>query len=370
MTRDVFRTILFVVLATIAAPGWCGFQVADLVYVPIVSSTTGANESVWRSDVTFYNPGDVDIDVAVVFLPTGLSSNAVRFRDRSTWLGGRESDGFGILETDLAGIPPNGTVVLGDIVGTYWPDDATTYGNGALVVFAYEADTLEDDGSRVDSNVVVNSRTYNETTILQPDPDTDGRFVEVDTTYGQTIPGVPWYDLAYSEEYSEEEDLSSLLLLGGVEDDDFRYNLGILNASDPQTQVTIRLQAFQADGSPFLDAGGNELSSVVSLPPLGHLQYFRVLSTVFGLDPDAEDLGGVTIRVSWIGWQTSGVNPVPAITTYGSIVDNVSNDPTTVLPSFGEPYPVDCVWGTEPVEGSAVKAESTRGGRPVEIPPR
>ncbi len=370
MTRHVLRSILFVVLATIAAPGWGGFQVADLVYVPVVSSDTGANDSVWRSDVIFFNAGDVDIDIAVVFLPTGLSSNAVRFRDRSTWLGGRESDGFANVEPDLADIPPNGTVVLEDIVGTYWPDDATTYGTGALVVLAYEADTLEDDGSRVPSNVVVNSRTYNQTIILQPDPDNEDRVVEVDTTYGQTIPGVPWYDLAYSEDFSEEEDLSSQLLLGGIENDDFRYNLGILNASDAQTQVTLRLQPFQVDGSPFLDADGGEISSVVTLPPLAHLQYFRVLSTVLGLDPDQDDLNGVTIRVSWIGWQTSGVNPVPAITTYGSIVDNASNDPTTVMPSFGEPYPVDCVWGTEPVSGSGVKAGTSRGGRPVEIPPR
>lgn len=370
MTRHVFRTIVFVVLATLAAPGWAGFQVADLVFVPIVSSETGANESVWRSDVTFFNAGDVDIDIAVVFLPTGVSSNSVRFRDRSTWLGGRESDGFGIVDTTLADIPPNGTVVIEDIVGTHWPEDATAYGNGALVVFAYEADTLEDDGSRVASNVVVNSRTFNQTTILQQDPNNDDRFVEVDTTYGQTIPGVPWYNLAYSEDFSDDEDLSSQLLLGGVENDDFRYNVGILNASDPQTQVSLRLQPFQADGSPFLDGDGNEISSIVSMPPLAHLQYFRVMSTVLGLDPDVDDLDGVTIRVSWIGWQTSGVDPVPAITSYGSIVDNVSNDPTTVLPSFGEPYPVDCVWGTEPVDGIGVKAAPSRAGRPFEIPSR
>jgi len=369
MIRNLVRTVMFVALASAAVPGWSGFQVADLVYVPVVSNGTGANESVWRSDVIFFNADDSDIDVAVVFLPSGVTSNANRFRDRTTWLGGRESDGFGIVEASLADIPPNGTVVIEDIVGTYWPDDATVNGNGALVVFAYEADTLEDDGSRVYRNVVVNSRTYNETTILEPDPDNEGRFVELDTTYGQTIPGVPWYNLAYSEELSEEEDLSSQLLLGGVENDDFRYNVGILNASDPQTQLTLLLQPFQADGSPFLDSNEDEISSVVTLPPLAHLQYFRVMSTLFGLDPDADDLSGITIKVSWIGWQTSGVAPVPAITSYGSIVDNVSNDPTTVLPSFGEPYPVDCVWGTEPVTGTGAKAR-VGGGRPVEIPLR
>ena len=117
MIRNLVRTMMFVVLASAAVPGWSGFQVADLVYVPVVSNGTGANESVWRSDVIFFNADDANIDVAVVFLPSGVSSNANRFRDRTTWLGGRESDGFGIVEASLADIPPNGTVVIEDIVG-------------------------------------------------------------------------------------------------------------------------------------------------------------------------------------------------------------------------------------------------------------
>ena len=366
MIRSMLRTAMFVITTTVAATGWSSFQVADLVYVPIVSAEAGANDSAWRSDVMIYNA-----DLAQFGgLPTGLSSNSLRFRDRQTWLGGREDDGFGIIEENLADIPPGATVVLDDVVTAYWPEDGDLYGNGSLVVFAYEADTLEDDGTRVFRNAIVSSRTYNLTSIFEPDPDNEGEFVEIDATYGQTIPGVPWYNLAYAEEFTDDRDLSSLVLLGGVEDGDFRYNLGLMNASDEQTQVTILLQPFQADGSPFLDESENEVIALVTLPPLAHQQYFRVLVSVFGLDPAEQDLSNITIRVSWVGWQTTGVSPVPAIAAYGSIVDDVSNDPTTVLPSFGEPYPLDCVWVTEPEATGGAKASGWRAGRAVEIPPR
>jgi hypothetical protein len=370
MIRRNSIAAMVALIVALAVPGWSAFQVADLVYVPVVSAGTGANDSVWRSDVIIYNADETDIDVAIVFLPSGLFSNASRFRDRQTWLGGRESDDFGIIEESLADIPPGGTVAIENIVGTYWPDDAGVNGNGALVVFAYEADTLEDDGTRVFRNAIVNSRTYNQTSIFEPDPDNEGEFVERDTTYGQTIPGVPWYNLAYAEEFTEDEDLSSQLLLGGVENDEFRYNVGILNTSDPQTQLTVRLQPYQRDGTPFVDAEGNPIFSIISVPPLAHLQYFRVMSNLFGIDPAEEDLTDVTIRISWIGWQTTSVEPVPAITTYGSIVDAVSNDPTTVLPSFGEPYPVDCVWFTDPEAKTSAVSGGSRAARPVEIPPR
>lgn len=370
MVRNRLIMTVVVALLTIAVPGWSSFQVADLVYVPVVSAGTGANDSVWRSDVVIYNADDTDIDVAIVFLPSGLFSNSGRFSDRQTWLGGRDSDGFGIVEESLADIPPGGTVSIENIVGTYWPDDAGVNGNGALVVFAYEADTLEDDGTRVYRNAIVNSRTYNQTSIFEPDPENEGEFLETDATYGQTIPGVPWYNLAYAEEFTEDADLSSQLLLGGVENAEFRYNVGILNTSDPQTQLTIRLQPYQRDGTPFVDADDNPIFSIISVPPLAHLQYFRVMSNLFGLDSGAEDLTDVTIRVSWIGWQTTSVEPVPAITTYGSIVDEVSNDPTTVLPSFGEPYPVDCVWFTDPETKTGAVVAGSRAARPVEIPSR
>ncbi len=74
------------------------FHASDLIYVPVVAHTAGANESVWRSDVMISNVEAEDsIDVAIVFLPSGLRNNSYLFSDRSEWVGGRASDSFGII---------------------------------------------------------------------------------------------------------------------------------------------------------------------------------------------------------------------------------------------------------------------------------
>ena len=81
------------------------FLAADLIYVPAAAHTSGEGASEWRSDFYISNvEGDVAIDVALVFLPSGLTSNAFRFTDRSTWLGGREADGFGNIDPLLVAV--------------------------------------------------------------------------------------------------------------------------------------------------------------------------------------------------------------------------------------------------------------------------
>lgn len=366
----ISRAVCAAVLLCLALPSRAAFLAGDLVYVPVVAFGEGANASVWRSDVFITNTDDAEIDVAIAYLPSGNRVNTVRFTDRSDWLGGREADGFGHLDDSLAAIPPGGSVRLENIVGTWWEEVVGVGGNGALVVFAYEADTLENDGSRVFANAVVSSRTYNETTLFEPDPDTEGEFVEVDATYGQLIPGVPWYDLVYAEEATEERDLSYEILVGGSGNEALRYNLGLLNTSDPLTELTVLLQPFKPDGSPFLTAEGDEIESFIVLPPLAHFQYFRVLTSgLFGLDPEEEDLSNVTIRVSIEFWRSSAATPVPALTSYGSLVDNSSNDAATVLPSFGESYPLECVWFDDGSGGEG-GAKSATVRRPIEIPSR
>jgi hypothetical protein len=274
-----------------------------------------------------------------------------------------------LINEQLADIPPGGSVALTDIKGTYWPENAGTTENGALVVFIYEADTLEPDGTRVFRNGVVSSRTYNQGSLFTPDPDNEGEFIETPATYGQTIPAVPWYNLAFAEELTEDSDLSSHVLLGGIETEDYRYNIGILNTSDPQTQISLRLQPFQQDGSPFLDANENEVQVIIVVPPLAHLQYSRALLQLFALNPETQDLSNISVKISWVGWETAGIAPVPTFTSYGSVVDDVSNDPTSVLPSFLETYPLDCVWfDTGAGGGATVKARPRPSVRSVEIP--
>ncbi len=320
------------------------FRVADLIYVPVVAHVEGANGSVWRSDVTITNVETEDsIDVAMVLLPSGLRNNSYLFADREDWVGGRESDSFGIIEERLANIPPGGTVFLEDVVGAYWPEHTGLNGQGALVVFAYLADSLEDDGSREYRNMAVGSRTYTTTTIFEEDPDNEGEYLEKEVTYGQQIAGVPWYNLADSAFVSDQGDFTFFLLNSVREDDAFRYNLGIVNTSDRQTSIVVRIEPIQEDGQPFLgEETGDPKALIVTLPPLAHVQYFQIMQTSFGLN----DVAHARLKVSLIQWSTTGTDPHPTFTTYGSLIDNNSNDPSTDEPTFETPYNIDCMWPT------------------------
>ena len=249
MIRKGLQIALLTMLTMGAGTAAAQFMAADLIYLPAATHTPGEGTSLWRSDLFITNvEADVAIDVALVYLPTGMISNTSRFEDRSTWLGGREDDGFGFVDPMLADIPPGGTVVLEDPIGDYFFDaEAQTPNAGAIVLFAYEANTLEDDGTRELKNAILNSRVYTPMTFYLPDPDNEGEFTEERGTFGQTLPGVAWYNLADPSAISEDGDFSFLILSGAGEDKKFRYNVGVLNASDPLSTITIVLQPFQLD---------------------------------------------------------------------------------------------------------------------------
>jgi len=360
--RIVIGTVLLALLAT--GPVLAGFGAADLIYIPAASHSPGAVGSQWRTDLYLLNVEDVAIDIAIAYLPSGLVNNSFVFVSRDTWLGGREDDNFGLILEDLADIPPNGTVVIRDIVGEYWVNLLGANGNGALVIFAYEADTLEDDGTRVLKNAIANARIYNEATQWIEDPENEDEFIQRPAEYGQTMPGVAWYNLADGGAVGETFDFSFEELTGGEEGGGLRYNVGMVNASDPQTSLTMRFQPFQADGEPYLDENDAEVMTIITLPPAAQIQFFRPLR-------DDWDLGvteGATVQVAIVGWASQGPTPVPLMTSYGSVVVNNTNDPSTVLPFFAYPYDIECMWDSTPTPSGAKQSSEMR--RPVAIPPR
>jgi hypothetical protein len=366
--KGLLSALVIALLGGGAAPAAAQFMAADLIYLPAVTHTNGAGSSQWRSDLFITNvEEDVSIDVALAYLPTGLISNGAVFSDRSTWLGGREDDGFGFVNTELANIPPGGTVVLQDPVGEYWSTLDNVANTGAVALFAYQANTLEDDGSREHKRAIVNTRAYTPFTFYLPDSENEGEFVEWTGTFGQTLPGIAWYNLADPSAVGDNGDFSFLLLTGAGETDDFRYNVGLINASDPLTQITITIQPFQGDGEPFTDNEGFELLRTLIMPPASHIQYESIYTTLFGLEdvpPDAH------LKISVVQWSSGAAQPVVGLTTYGTLIDNVTQDPTAILPLFGHPYNVECQWPSTDAKsaGSGSYPRVTR--RPVEIPSR
>lgn len=363
---SVATGLLFVL--AFAGSGQAAFNASDQVFIPIAAHNEGIADSLWRTDIHITNVDETDVDVAIAFLPAGLINNSYIFSSRSYFLGGREDEGFGKVDPVLADIAPGATVVLADILQAHFEEELPITGTGGLVFFAYEAGTLDATDGRVLRSIIVASRTYNETFHWIEDPDNEGEFIQEAITYGQGIPGVPWYQLGDGGTNTVHGDFSYQTLNISAVDPAMRFNVGILNSSDPQTSVTFEIKPFDLAGEPFLREDETEISMVAILPPLAQMQYTNILRGGFGLG-DEDQVGTVVVRV--LQWNTNSVDPRPRFTIYGSLVDNRSNDSTTVLPSFDAPFNIDCIW--EPVTDpkvAGVDAERRVETRSLDIPER
>ncbi len=122
-----------------------------------------------------------------------------------------------------------------------------------------------------------------------------------DGTYGQGLAGMPADDLIPANMKKR--------ILFFTENDAYRSNIGILNGTG--APLTIMWERFTADGT-MVDAASAEL------PAWGNTQ----LNQVFAGEAPVE---GAYIDV-WTSTEDG------AFTAYGSVLDNMTSDPTTVLP--------------------------------------
>ncbi len=353
------------------------FQAGDLIFVPAVAHNDGSEGSVWRSDLTITNVDSVPVDVAIFFLPSGVGDNSGYVLTRTYGLGGRDDEGWGHVNEALADIPSGGTVSIEDIVGQYWaPSLGVSAYLGGLAIFAYEAGTADAEDGPTYRNIVATARTYNLTTIWTPDPDSEDpdnpTFIQQEATYGQTIPGVPWYAMADPNAVSDDKDFSYLVLPGGADNDILRYNIGFMNTSDSQTGITLRVTAYDSTGAQYVDGDGNPIEKYITLGPLSQYQINRAFLNWF----EIEDVSNALIKVEFDSWQTTSPTPTPFFTVYGSLIDGRTNDPTTILPSFGFPFDVNCLFpndgGTDEGSATSLRGRIKNEGlhRPLSLPTR
>jgi hypothetical protein len=92
------------------------------------------------------------------------------------------------------------------------------------------------------------------------------------------------------------------------ENNDFRSNLGCINSGDSEVVVTVDL--FGPDGAKLE-------TKYLALPPMSNKQANRLFRDHAPID------GYVDV------WTDT---PDSAIYCYGSVLDNVTSDPTTILP--------------------------------------
>jgi hypothetical protein len=176
--------------------------------------------------------------------------------------------------SDEVTIAPGETTRWSDVLGTVFgvPD-----GTDALGAVAFISDSQD---------LLFFSRTFN---------------VSDAGTFGQAIPGIPADDLIPANTMKR--------ILFFTETEEFRSNIGILNGTG--SPMTIKWRRYTADGT-MVD------ESMADLPAWGNVQ----LNQVFAGEAPVE---GGYIDV-WT--ETEGA----AFAAYGSVLDNMTSDPTTVLP--------------------------------------
>ncbi len=186
----------------------------------------------------------------------------------------RDTDNSAPIASNALTIGSGQAVRWEDVLGAAFGVEDGTNAVGALA-FISDSDMLK-----------IFSRTYN---------------VTDDGTFGQALPGFAADDLIQAGELKR--------ILAFTENGDYRSNIGILNGTG--SSMTIKWRRYTADGMMVAEAQAD-------LPPWGNVQLNRVFSA------EAPVVGGY-IDV-WTETEDA------AFMAYGSVLDNNTSDPTTVLP--------------------------------------
>jgi hypothetical protein len=119
-------------------------------------------------------------------------------------------------------------------------------------------------------------------------------------TFGQGLPGVP------ADRMIPTGVTKRIIFMS--EDDDFRANLGCVNGA--AAEVVVAIDLYDSDGAKL------ETRYMV-LPPYSNWQFNGIFQDYAPVN------GYVEVRTN---------TPDAAFTCYGSVLDNLTSDPTTVLP--------------------------------------
>ncbi len=341
------------------------FRAATLQVVPVVASTAGVNNSNWQSDIEIRNVDTVPVDVMIVFLPTGGANNLAWYQDITNALLPWTNQGSSHVNTSLANIQPGQVVTLENILvngGTNSTSNGWGTGDeGALLIWGIQAgsftSTTPTGGTPKD--IVVTSRTY-----TAPPTGTTG-------TYGQEIPGLPWYD--YLDPEKDSHGFNKVTFTGIREDASYRTAVGLVNVSDGLTYLYPSLNLTN-----MKDANGNLIMDTTVTPavPLGktagllinslsHSQYNDATQTMFGLaSATYPAIIGATLTATVQSWESTAAQPTPAMVVYCSRVDNHTNDPVYLEQTWGVGLPWACAF-----DGQSCTSTTSVGAQRASLAP-
>lgn len=286
------------------------FRAADQVYLPAAGYLAGSSGT-FISDVYVANLSTDSVDVSVLYAAT--PNGTVQEKKNAFRLAPGERKAFVNFFQSVLGLQSGfGQLIFNGCLANADCGPATQNSSGYSQNFR---------------NISVESRIYS----IPPGTTPAGN----PPTTGQLFSGIPWYNFVSSLQADNKLQrvfISGLTQNGSVgQAGTYRANIGAANASQfSTTDIVFRLYAGNAPGTQIAE-------SVQTLAPLGHNQWnFNALfpnqtGTNFFVTVEQRNNRATSDAPSGC------VEGCPAFIAYGSVLDNLSGDATTLEPQYEIP---------------------------------
>lgn len=280
------------------------FRAADVVYLPAAGRV-----SIFNTDVYLSNPNPEPVVVSVAFAPTNTADNS----------------GVTAEARVLATLQPGERREIHDPVQSIFGLDNSL---GQMIFFGCTAGNPSCDCAATPNdcrNISVEARIYATSTECA-----NGA---TSCTTGQLFAGLPWFQFAGSGSPAgyDKVFVAGIRQFGsrGTPASGFRSNLGFTNSSQ-FSSTTLTVQLFDSVARPLA-------STTVTLGPLGHTQ--RNFNELFPAVTELREAGFVVIEQTSVTPTDAAAaagcsDGCPGFFAYGSVLDNATNDPTTLEGQF------------------------------------
>jgi hypothetical protein len=329
MKNVVAVAIMFAAAGAMAS----NFRAADQVYVPAAGHLSGASGT-FISDVFISNLSGDSVSVSIIYA-NGQGGAQQSFNNVITLQPNERQEILDIfpgklgLQTGFGQLIFNACKQGGNCDVNTCPNGATT---GVCPDFR---------------NISVESRIYSIPAGSNP---------ATAATTGQLFSGIPWYNFVSSDAAPVGLDkifITGLRNTGGAgTPGTYRGNIGLVNASQYST-TTLLVKLFTGTGTQI----GTTFSQTLS--PLGHVQ--PGISAMFPTFTGATATNAY-VTVEQTGTQPTGdasangcPNGCPAFFAYGSVLDNLSGDATTLEPQYTMPLTtaaINCIYNSTGCKGA------------------
>jgi len=278
------------------------FRSGDVVFIPAVAyDAEGANDALWNTDLYVTNPSEGALFLTLEFLPSGMEGRTDQTRIYKQ-----------LTDQSLVAYQ---TLIIPNVIKTYFSDVVSPNTSGALIIYG------KDTQGKAKS-LIATSRTY--TYVDKEDPSKG--------TYGQFIPGIPWY--YYIDPVYKDQKLDQHWLYGLTQNESAHTNVGFVSGSSTKT-IDIGLELYDKSGTLV---GSKQV--IKGLGPLGHLQINYFLQDKYGLT----NVDGYSLKVTIEDYSPKDGSGTPALYVYASKVFHGTNDPIYIEATYPVDLNYNCVW--------------------------